>query len=72
MDNKMNKIKAFITFPNYEAAGLVHSSYIVEMPDFRAYTPDYTEENRKHLKKFYSELADSDCHVIFDFEMPKL
>jgi hypothetical protein len=67
----MNKIKAFVTFPNYESAGLVHMSYAVELPDFRAYQPDYTEENRKFIKKFYSEVADSDCYVIFDFEMPK-
>jgi len=68
----MEKIKAFVTFPHAEAAGLVHMSYVIELPDFRSYEPDYTEENRKALNKFYSQMADSACYVIFDFEMPKL
>lgn len=72
MDNlKMGKIKAFVTFPSYEADDLVHMSYAIELPDFRSYEPDYTEANRKTIKTFYGQLADADCHVIFDFEMPK-
>jgi hypothetical protein len=66
----MNKIKAFITIKNDPSVGIMPEYYTMELPDFREYEPDYTEQNRKTIKTFYWQLADSDCHVVFDFEVP--
>jgi hypothetical protein len=67
----MKYIKALVTYQQ-ESLDIPNRPkyFCLELPDFRAYEPDYTEENRKTIKKFYSELADAPCSVVFDFEVP--
>lgn len=66
----MKKIKAFVVFQSDSDVIKKGDSYTIELPDFLSYEPNYTEENRKELNRFYSQMADSDCTVIFDFEIP--
>jgi hypothetical protein len=66
----MKKIQAFITTKEDFPEEFKAASFIMELYDFREYTPDYTEGNRKKIKEFYERLLDMDCHVIFSFEIP--
>jgi len=68
----MKKIKVFVVFQEDSDVVKKGDSYAIELPDFLSYTPNYSEENRKEIKKFYSQIADCDCTVIFDFEMPAI
>lgn len=66
----MKHITAFITFQEDSDIVKKGDSCTIELPDFKGYEPDYTEPNREHIKTFYGQLADSECSVVFDFEMP--
>lgn len=66
----MKKIRAYITYKEDANGKRACEPCTIELPDFREYAPDYTEENRRDLKKFYAQLADADCSLVFDFELP--
>lgn len=68
----MKQIVVFITFQQDSDIVKKGDSYTMELPDFKGYEPDYTEPNREHIKTFYGQMADSECSVVFDFEMPPI
>lgn len=66
----MKQITAFIVFQEDPDVVKNGDSCTIELPDFKGYAPDYTEPNRESIKQLWSQLADAECSVIFDFEMP--
>ena len=66
----MKQVKAFITFQEDSDVVKKGDSCVIELPNFKGYEPDYTEPNREALRTFYSQMGDSYCSVVFDFEIP--
>lgn len=66
----MRQITAYITFQEDSNIVKKGDSCTIELPDFKGYSPDYTEPNREHIKQFYGQLANAECSVVFDFEIP--
>lgn len=68
----MKKITAFITFQADSNVVKKGDSCIIELPDFKEYEPDYTETIRKQIRTLWAQVANSNCSVVFDFEMPNM
>lgn len=68
----MKKITAFITFKEDSDVVKKGNSLTIELPNFKGYLPDYTEPNRVEIAKIWGQLADAECSVVFDFELPNV
>lgn len=66
----MKKITAFITFQEDSEVVKRGDYFTIELPNFKGYAPDCTEPNREDIKSFWGQLADAQCSVVFDFEIP--